>query len=242
MSARVDTAQAAWTNPIMNDHAVARRGRPPRQSLSDDAGTPPMREKIQQAAMRLFYEQSYQLTTVRDIGKACGITSGAIYNHFPSKDDLLYSVIKQTHDSFARDLWDVRNRWHRSPVDELHDLVVAYVHRHATNRHATLVSNLYYRFLSERHAQLIKDQRRSLRAVFEDVLQRCADARMIELPQVRGKPSTRIAAIAIGDMALRVAEWFAPNGDLGADEVAAIYAQFALDLVRARRRRPPRSG
>jgi hypothetical protein len=27
---------------------------------------------------------------------------------------------------------------------------------------------------------------------------------------------------------------------LSAGEVAAIYAQFALDLVRARRRRPPR--
>lgn len=220
----------------MNAHAVARRGRPP----LEDASALPMREKIQQAALRLFYEQSYQLTTVRDISKACGITSGAIYNHFPSKDDLLYTLIKQTHDDFARDLVEVRNSWHRSPVDELNDLVTAYVRRHAINRHATLVSNLYYRFLSERYARLISDQRRGLRAIFEDVLKRCASERMVELPRVGAKPSARIAAIAIGDMALRVAEWFDPEGELSADEIAAIYTQFALDMVRARRRRPPR--
>ena len=53
------------------------------------------------AAVDLFYEQGAQATTVREITKACGLTAGALYNHFTSKEELLASrseFEKQTKD------------------------------------------------------------------------------------------------------------------------------------------------
>ncbi len=46
------------------------------------------RERILAQALRLFVEQGFAETTTRDIAKAAGITEGAIYRHFESKDEI----------------------------------------------------------------------------------------------------------------------------------------------------------
>lgn len=46
------------------------------------------RERLIATALRLFAEQGFDRTTTRDIGRAAGITSPALYRHYASKDDL----------------------------------------------------------------------------------------------------------------------------------------------------------
>lgn len=50
------------------------------------------RGKLLSAAARLFREQGYDRTTVRDIAAAVGIQSGSIFHHFSSKEDILFAV------------------------------------------------------------------------------------------------------------------------------------------------------
>lgn len=47
------------------------------------------------AASRLIAEQGYDRTSVRDIAQAINLTSGTMFYHFKTKDDLLEAVIKQ---------------------------------------------------------------------------------------------------------------------------------------------------
>ena len=44
------------------------------------------------AAVTVFMEKGFHETTVRDIGRAAGMTQGSIYNYVESKDDILYLV------------------------------------------------------------------------------------------------------------------------------------------------------
>ena len=44
------------------------------------------REEILAAAARLFRQQGYATTTLRQIAEAAGIKAGSIYYHFGSKD------------------------------------------------------------------------------------------------------------------------------------------------------------
>ena len=46
--------------------------------------------KILYAALDLMRERGFEKVSVRDICKAAGITTGAFYHHFPSKDALLW--------------------------------------------------------------------------------------------------------------------------------------------------------
>lgn len=45
--------------------------------------------RILHAALALMRKQGFEAVSVRDICKAAGITTGAFYHHFPSKDALL---------------------------------------------------------------------------------------------------------------------------------------------------------
>jgi AcrR family transcriptional regulator len=51
------------------------------------------RKNILVAASTLFARRGYHKTTITDIAQAIGLTSGAIFHHFPSKDALLEAVV-----------------------------------------------------------------------------------------------------------------------------------------------------
>ena len=50
------------------------------------------REKLIAAAIRVFIAKGFHNATVRDIGRAAGLTQGTLYNYVRSKDDILYLV------------------------------------------------------------------------------------------------------------------------------------------------------
>src|ERR1700752_1026002 len=60
--------------------------------------------RLAAAAIDLFYAQGVQGTTVRQITGACGLTPGALYNHFTSKDHLLYVLVRDIHHAVDREM------------------------------------------------------------------------------------------------------------------------------------------
>lgn len=53
----------------------------------------PLREQLLDAAARVFAEKGYAGTKIMDIVKASGLSSGAVYGRFSSKDELLMEAI-----------------------------------------------------------------------------------------------------------------------------------------------------
>lgn len=51
------------------------------------------RARILQAALRMFVTDGYQTSTVRDLAAEVGLTSAALYYHFPSKEACLEALI-----------------------------------------------------------------------------------------------------------------------------------------------------
>jgi AcrR family transcriptional regulator len=55
------------------------------------------RAEILQAAHRLFLENGYHATSMRQIAQQAGIALGAAYNHFTSKEDIFLEVLVAHH-------------------------------------------------------------------------------------------------------------------------------------------------
>ena len=56
---------------------------------------PPVKERLLRVATRLFARHGFEGTSVQDIVDAAGVTKGAMYHYYGSKDDLLYEVYHQ---------------------------------------------------------------------------------------------------------------------------------------------------
>lgn len=53
------------------------------------------KEKIEEAARQLFVEKGMNATSIREIAKTAGVSLGAMYNHYLSKEDLAYSMFAE---------------------------------------------------------------------------------------------------------------------------------------------------
>ena len=60
--------------------------------------------RILNQAMRIFLEKGYHATSIDDITQAAGLTKGALYWHFKSKEDLLKKLIRKYEKGFLDNL------------------------------------------------------------------------------------------------------------------------------------------
>lgn len=56
-----------------------------------------VKDRILDTASRLFYEQGYHVTGINQIIGEAEIARASLYNHFPSKTDLLLAYLDRTH-------------------------------------------------------------------------------------------------------------------------------------------------
>jgi len=59
------------------------------------------RDRIEQAAVRLFVEKGVAETSIRDIARAVGLSEGALYRHFEGKDELVWKAFERHYVAFA---------------------------------------------------------------------------------------------------------------------------------------------
>lgn len=71
----------------MTAEASRRVGRPP---TTVNGQTVP--ERLVEVALRLFAEKGFESTSVQDVVSEAGVTKGAMYHYFDSKDDLLAAI------------------------------------------------------------------------------------------------------------------------------------------------------
>lgn len=70
-----------------------------------DATKAARRAQIIEAAVSCFLEKGYTNTSMSDIIKASGLSSGSIYSHFSGKEDILISAINERLNS-VKELYD----------------------------------------------------------------------------------------------------------------------------------------
>lgn len=183
--------------------------------------------RIEDAALQLFFDRGYPSTTMREIAMACGLTAGALYNHFPSKDQILVSIVERVHEELERLLLDAAAAAGDDPGARLAALVRAHALFHTRYRHEARVANQEIGSLPEDARAGIVTARKRMRAMFEDVLTAGTRSGAFSVENVK------VAALAILNMGIRIAEWFVPGGPLTDEQVAEMHATLAVRMVRA---------
>lgn len=62
------------------------------------------RQELMNHAVHFFSIKGFHQTSVQEIAKAAGISKGAFYKHFDSKEGIFVEILKQYHEDLTRDL------------------------------------------------------------------------------------------------------------------------------------------
>lgn len=76
--------------------------RPPRSRVNDPQG---LRGRVLDQAAAAFQSRGYQATTLQEVGRAAGVTGGALAHHFPTKRALGLAVIRERVAAIVTATW-----------------------------------------------------------------------------------------------------------------------------------------
>ena len=179
----------------------------------------------------LFHERGAAATSVRDIAKACGLTPGAFYKHFPSKDEALHRLVTHGHDSMDERLAEARAAADRAPLAQLAAFVRAYVMGHLVRPELARLARREYVHLSAGRRAEVVERRRRLRTDLERMLK--AGVRHGEVQLIDGRHAATRTAIMMLDMCSRTSEWYDPDRPRSArpEALADCYVSAALRIA-----------
>jgi TetR/AcrR family transcriptional regulator, cholesterol catabolism regulator len=188
--------------------------------------------RLAAAALELFYQQGALATTVRDITTACGLTPGALYNHYESKNELLYVIILDIHVRLEVAVEGVSAGAGPDARDKLAAIVRHYIGSHAHNRQSVRVANREFVLLTGEWKDEVVAIRRRLREQVADVLWLGEQQGVLSLPG-EGRAAASLTALAILDMCVHISEWFSEGRALTTEQLAERYVAIALRMAGA---------
>lgn len=176
------------------------------------------------AAVETFAEKGFHASTTRDIAQAAGMSHAALYVHYPSKEELLYSISKRGHEAI---LGIVRSTLDGdgSPTDRMGVFVREFVVHHAREHTRARIINYEMGALRAEHREEIASIRRDIEHRIEEAIEDGCHAG--EFDAIDPKMMTR-AIISLG---IDVSRWYVDGGRWGADTIADQYSAAALRML-----------
>ena len=192
--------------------------------------TPPGEAGILDAAVAVMAEHGYHGTSVRDIAVRAGVSPAALYHHFPSKQQVLVTIMERGVEALLERTRAAVDAAGPHPADRLRALVETQVLFHLEDQRGTLLGTSELRALEEPVRGPHRAKRQEQQRMFDGVV---ADG---VAAGVFGTPLPEEAARAIVVMCTGVAGWYSPQGRLSRTEAVRRYQQLALDMVGAQER------
>jgi AcrR family transcriptional regulator len=182
---------------------------------------PERREAILTAAIDLFHERGFENGSMRDIAKMLAFTQAALYYHFKSKDEILFSILDRFTDMVLMTL--------KSELDTPGDPVA--VLRSTIRRHVIISRDCSKevklvtedrKLLPEKYAYQVRRKERKIFDLYRRHFERLHAANLV--PPI--SPTTITFALLAA--ANSVHQWYDRNGALSIDEIAAQLAELFL--------------
>ncbi|WP_344112965.1 TetR/AcrR family transcriptional regulator [Nocardioides humi] len=187
--------------------------------------------RILDVATELFFTNGYPATSVRQIMQACNVTAGSLYNHFGSKEDVLYAILMRSLDDSVASLLHAHRTADDNATAQLRALVGAISIFHSERQLEGLVSQTEWRHLPPERAADVLEQQKRIRRLFEGCLRRgIADG---EFTLAAVGADTDITAKSILDLCINAGKWFRTHGRLSAPELARQHVELVTQMVGA---------
>lgn len=189
-------------------------------------GSPTSEERLLRAATTLFSDKGFEATRTRDISRTAGMSPSAMYVHFPSKEDLLFQLVRRSNErALALVLSAVAP--FTDPIDRVRSLVREFSMMHARNFRRARIAQYESRHLSPEHHETVAETRLQIRVAAMREVQNGIDQGVFLIPD------PRVAVLAIMSLAVDICRWYSPDGEFTPEELGDINADLVLRILHA---------
>jgi AcrR family transcriptional regulator len=182
-----------------------------------------MKEKILEAAIDLFFKAGFVKASIRDIAQKVGIAKSSVYEHFKSKDDILYQIIIDLNAFIMRELKQVAGR-HDSPLESLRAMIFWQVCVTTEKRkEVKIYIEEQYQLPPGLRKKALKGHRQVYKLYYNKIS---------EIPQELLPDMNRIAmTFANFGMINWVYRWFKEDGEMTIEEVADVIIRIFFNGI-----------
>jgi AcrR family transcriptional regulator len=183
------------------------------------------------SAVRCFAGNGYQATTTRDISAGAGLSSGALYVHFPTKELVLYEIIRVGHESALAAVQGPDVEQAPDASARLRLIVSRYAAWHARHHVAARISQYELARLDPEHYEVILELRHRTNECF-----RAAVASGVEDGTFAPVDVNRVVR-GILSLGIDLIRWYNLKGADAPEALGDFYADLALRMVAPARAR-----
>ncbi len=189
--------------------------------------------RLAEAAIELFSSQGAPATTVREITAACGLSPGALYNHFTSKDQLLYVLVRDIHRQFDARMAAVVAGAGLDPAAQLATTVRFLVAHTAGGKKRSRFANREFTALTGPRRQEVILLRRQIRDRLTGILVTGSEAGTFALAGGDNLTAATLTAVTITTMCGHISEWTLENYPLSLSHLQDRYVEMAFRIAGA---------
>ena len=179
---------------------------------------------IRDAAVSLIAQHGYEAVSMRRLASEVGVQAAALYRYFPTKEDLLFTLMREHMQDLAT-AWKAARPATLDPAARLAAYVANHIRFHVMRRHSTHVSNMELRSLSRDRLSAILKLRSAYEKELRSILRDGAEQGVFAIDDVG------LTAMAIIQMTTGVIVWFRPDERLSVGEVTETYLAMTMRLV-----------
>jgi AcrR family transcriptional regulator len=183
-------------------------------------------QRIREAATASFAEFGYAGTSTRQIAASLGMSAAAMYPHFRSKEELLYSIALDGHRS-VNEAMAAADDASASHTDRLAAVVAAFAGWQARHQQLAKVVQYEMRALTPAHFRTIAALRRKTTAMIATIV-----TGGVEAGEFTADDPDDVV-LAISSLCVDVCRWFPTRTHRDPAAVGQMYARMALRMVLA---------
>jgi AcrR family transcriptional regulator len=177
-------------------------------------------DRALQAAARLFREQGYAGTSLRDIARASGMLPGSLHYRFPTKEDILAALMERAIDRLIEGVL-AASAATTDPVERVRLAIIEHV-RILLSREDSVYVLLYdWRSLSPSAERAITRHRRRYEQFADELLAQAAAHATLQ----PGVDLFLLRQFGFG-AANWVAQWFDPKGPYTPEQIADAFFRY----------------
>ena len=180
------------------------------------------------SAVRCFAANGYHATTTRDIAAGVGLSPAALYVHFPSKELVLFEIVRAGHERALAYIKDQPVSEAQTPAGLLAVMVSRYTAWHARHHVAARVCQYELAGLTAAHYDEIIGIRHKTNEIFRDAIERGIAAGAFAPADVN-----RLARGMLS-LSIDLVRWYRLDGPDSPEQLGEFYAGLALKMVIAR--------